>query len=635
MKPCIYLILWLWLPALAFAQRTEEKQMTIAEYITKYKDIAITEMRKHGIPASITLAQGILESNFGNSRLARQANNHFGIKCGNNWQGPTFIQDDDTEKECFRKYQSPYHSFDDHSLFLKGKERYQFLFALDPKDYKAWAHGLQKAGYATNPNYANLLIRLIEERNLDRFDHESQSTQLSKEELEYLKSLDNKVFVFNGIKTVISQPNEVPADIAAKYDISLRQLLKYNDLNEHDYLEPGSRIYLEPKRTKGYEDYHKVTRNETMHAISQKQGIRLKTLYKKNHMQFGQEPAEGEILCLKRKCAGPPKLKTDEEIKEQIKEQIQKRVDSQIQQKTNKNEYPAAASAPATTTPVASATSSSAKAEEVSSSEQPKDTTILSATRVNTPSAVSSNDYIEWNNETPPPTTESPTKLTSTSQPNAAEATALYHTVAPKETLYRIALNYKVSVDDIKKWNRLQSNDLSIGQRLIVGYTQPPPSADVTASPATTSPVQTKAVSSGQQSASRDGTPDASGNPRYHIVAPKETLYRIAVNNNISVDDLKRWNGLTSNDLFIGQRLIVGFENLNTSNDIVVIEEQEQEESEPVSEKLPERPTYHKVQQGETLYAISQRYGIAVETLRQLNNLPGNNITPGQVLKLQ
>ena len=158
----------------------EPKRMSSQDYIARYKDDAIRDMQKTGVPASITLAQGMYESENGNSRLAREANNHFGIKCHKEWSGPTFIKDDDTKNECFRKYETVLESYDDHSNFLRTRERYRFLFDYEITDYKKWAYGLKKAGYATNPEYANKLIRIIEDNNLNELDFAGTSATVPK-----------------------------------------------------------------------------------------------------------------------------------------------------------------------------------------------------------------------------------------------------------------------------------------------------------------------------------------------------------------------------------------------------------------------------------------------------------------------
>lgn len=595
------------LPALVLAQRGKEEknvQMTIPEYITHYSEIAKAEMRRSGIPASITLAQGILESNYGNSKLAVRANNHFGIKCGSNWKGPTFIQDDDTEKECFRKYESVLHSYADHSNFLRGKERYTSLFNLDIRDYKGWANGLQKAGYATNPNYATLLIRLIEERNLERFDTEQKYAPLSKEEEEYFKSVQDKYYMFNGIKTVISQPNEMAMDIATKYDISLSALLHYNDLTEGDYIPPGSKIYLEPKKSKGYEAFHRVDEGETMHSISQKEGIKLKSLIKKNRMTWGQEPAVGEILCLKKKCDAPPKLKTDEEIKKDIKEKIQTRVDDAVKENQQKEQ-------PVITQQQQAEEEPEVKTNEQTPGEVPSEQPVKEEVTVKKEEPI-----VVEKKETPTVNT----KTTEVKQPK-------YHTVKPQETLYRIATTYGITVDELKKLNNLTSNSLTIGQQLIVGYT----TEKVT--------VKTEEVAE-EKPVIRQNTDTKpvveERKPKYHIVKPQETIYKIATQYQISVAELKAMNSLASNALTIGQKLLVGYEGVVSTEPKEEVQEEVQETPEQKPQQTPSnQPTYHKVQTGETLYSIAQKYNLSVEQLKLLNNLTANDIQPGRVLKLR
>lgn len=580
------------------AQKSKEGEMTIPEYISKYSVLAREEMRRVGIPASITLAQGILESSYGNSKLAVKANNHFGIKCGNNWEGPTYIQDDDERRECFRKYESVLHSFKDHSNFLIGKERYAHLFKLSPKDYKGWANGLQKAGYATNPNYASLLIRLIEERNLHQFDTEQKYVPLTAEEEESLKSMDNKFYTFNGIKTVISQPNEMAIDIAMKYDIPQNLLLHYNDMKEGDYIPPGTKIYLEPKKNKGYEVYHRVADGENMHTISQKQGIRLKALYKKNRMTWGQEPATGEILCLQKKCAATPRLKTEAEIKKDIQQNIQKRIDDAVEKQQQKEDgsknKPVQTEAP------------KEKAEPVQRESAEKDE----------------------------PARESMAESISAGTA-AAGRQPKYHKVAYQETIYKICSRYKVSAEDIRRWNGLTSNTLREGQLLIVGYTsnlaEEVAEDDIRLSPLAEGKDETVVASSSQKK------------PKYHTVAPQETLYRISTIYKVTVDDLKKWNHLSSHELFIGQQLIVGYETAEMRSGEPEIPEPEageifEEQPAPavVNDNQPSaQPTYHRVQEGETLYTIAQKYKLNVEALKKLNNLITNDIRPGQVLKLR
>ena len=247
------------------------QNMTRKQYIEQYSKDAITQMNKHKIPASITMAQGILESSNGNSRLAVKGNNHFGIKC-HNWDGKKIYEDDDKKNECFRKYDNVLASFEDHSLFLKKYNRYAFLFDLKITDYKSWAKGLKTAGYATNKKYADLLIKLIEENQLYELDkvEEAQSIVAGSSRNVYLHP--------NRIKYVISKEGETLLEIAKEFDMRLWQLYKYNDIENVYELTKGEKIFIQPKKNKGKVESHIVEDGESMRSISQFYGVKLKKL---------------------------------------------------------------------------------------------------------------------------------------------------------------------------------------------------------------------------------------------------------------------------------------------------------------------------------------------------------------------
>ena len=298
-----------------------QKNITYEEYIDTYKDIAVRKMYEYKIPASITLAQGILESGSGNSELARKANNHFGIKCHKEWNGKTFIMDDDEKDECFRKYKSAEDSYRDHSLFLTERERYSDLFTLKITDYKAWAYGLKKAGYATNPKYPQLLIKIIEENNLYAYDSKKlgkasrkknkipeevldNSTVLEKQVIIngtfYKKGPgDRKIFKNNGVKYILAVEGDNFKSIADLFNIYSYQVYKNNDLEKNDKLFAGQVIYLEKKKSKHKRKIHVAKKNETMYYISQLYGIKLSKLYKHNDMQEGIEPLIGQKVKLR------------------------------------------------------------------------------------------------------------------------------------------------------------------------------------------------------------------------------------------------------------------------------------------------------------------------------------------------
>lgn len=292
----------------------QAQKMTKQDYIAKYQDVAIEEMIEFKIPASITLAQAILESGNGNSRLATEANNHFGIKCHVGWEGESIRMDDDAANECFRKYKHAYDSYKDHSFFLSQRDRYSFLFDLEITDYKSWAKGLKKAGYATNPNYAELLINIIEEFELYKLDlmegpvitENIFPNEIPKgKEREYeafaVGKNGRKIFTNNGRKFIFSRLGDDFYKIASDFNIYAYQVWKYNELSKTDSLEEGRMIYLQRKKNKANTPFHTVVPGDTMLEISQLYGIKLSKLYDYNRMEKGSSPRTGQILWLQEK----------------------------------------------------------------------------------------------------------------------------------------------------------------------------------------------------------------------------------------------------------------------------------------------------------------------------------------------
>lgn len=273
-------------------------------YIKKYKNVAVREMKAYGIPASITLAQGILESGNGKSYLATEANNHFGIKCHQDWKGGRVYHDDDKKNECFRSYKNAEESFKDHSLFLSNRGRYSFLFDLKPTDYKAWAKGLKKAGYATNPKYPQLLIDLIERYELyqyDSKDYKSKEPEVIDEPAEFEVDLFQQNITANHVQFYRAKQGDSYESIAETLDMRVHKLLKYNDLSFEANLKSGDIVYTKPKRKKSHVDqpFHTVRKGETMHSISQLYAVKLRYLYQWNHMEIGTQPGVGQKLRLR------------------------------------------------------------------------------------------------------------------------------------------------------------------------------------------------------------------------------------------------------------------------------------------------------------------------------------------------
>ena len=305
-----------------------QQKLTREEYIQKYKNLALEQMDIYGIPASVKLAQAMLESDNGNGRLAREANNHFGIKCKSDWKGATISHDDDAKGECFRKYASVEDSYRDHSEFLDKSDRYQALFQLDPMDYKGWCTGLKQAGYATNPRYAELLIGIIEDNKLFLLDEGKELSPSimgpgTAEEAEVVQiappaspkdivDIDNyavsvqarggghTVYQNNGSQFVVAREGETLGTIAAEFGISQKKLMKYNDLVNGQQIKAGDMVYIKPKnkRSQNGKLIHVAKEGETLHSISQMYGIQLKSLCGINRRSRDSQVTAGQQIRL-------------------------------------------------------------------------------------------------------------------------------------------------------------------------------------------------------------------------------------------------------------------------------------------------------------------------------------------------
>lgn len=308
----LLLLLVLMAPA-SWAQSSLKKDR--AAYRDKYKKMAIEQMARHGVPASITLAQGMLESGNGKSRLATQGHNHFGIKCHKGWKGKRMYHNDDARGECFRVYKSAEHSFDDHSLFLRGTRRYAFLFNLSPTDYKGWAHGLKKSGYATDPAYAKRLIEIIEEEGLAQYDTGVEVEVVSptvdtgavanpESEFEIQIAKEHTIYVRNRVKYVVVAKGDTYDGLSRTLEMMPWEIARYNELPDHTLPPPGSVVYIQPKRRKA-EVQHKVhvaERGESIYSISQRYAVKSRYLYRRNRMTPGELPEEGQLIYLRGKA---------------------------------------------------------------------------------------------------------------------------------------------------------------------------------------------------------------------------------------------------------------------------------------------------------------------------------------------
>lgn len=300
----------------------------IAEYIDHFKELAIAEMQRTGVPASIKLAQGIHETMAGTSELVLKSNNHFGIKCKTNWMGESVSHDDDARGECFRKYSTAQDSYRDHSDFLRGSTRYANLFGLDPTDYSGWAYGLKKAGYATNPRYPAIIIKLVEDYNLQDYTlialgrkkaDPNNDIVLARTEQEVTKQPEvspvvesvtypTGEFRINETRVIYAKKGESYLSIAEQYRISLSRLFEFNEMKQAETAPYDHLVYLQRKRRTGNADFHVVKPGETLWDIAQQQAMRLESLQEYNWLRGDMKPAIGERLWLRSKATAMPRL---------------------------------------------------------------------------------------------------------------------------------------------------------------------------------------------------------------------------------------------------------------------------------------------------------------------------------------
>jgi len=435
------------------------------DYVERFKDAAVAEMQRAGIPASITLAQGILESAAGQSELATTANNHFGIKCGNNWSGKAYHKKDDDRdpdgnliESCFRKYGNPEESFFDHSEFLRDprkSNRYGFLFNLDKRDYKNWARGLQSAGYATATTYSDQLIDLIERLRLYEFDQPGATAVKPGGVIPATVPPQSRIGRVNNVKAVNSREGENLADVARIYRLNPEKVADYNDraYAPGESIPTGTRIFIESKRDSwhGQATHHFVKEKQTVMEISQLYGIKMEKLLERNGLAAGQEPASNEKIRLRGKRGAGEHIR--------------------LRPSEGDNADPVPA------TPVATTPGSMTADDNVLFE--------ISRDSVKTAQAGASTGSIPGKPATtgvpyPPdpvpatstPSSTFPTTSPSIPQPNpvttAPAATGPYHTVVKGDTLFSVSRKYGISVARIKQLNNLPDDNIKIGQLLRV-----------------------------------------------------------------------------------------------------------------------------------------------------------------------
>jgi len=444
LKKTILLLVLIYVSGSVFAQINSREK-----YIKKYKKIAIQEMERAGVPASIKLAQGILESNAGQSTLARKANNHFGMKCGSQWQGDTYyLEDDDYDesgrliKSCFRVYKKEKESYIAHSEFLRDpRKRYRYgdLFKINPRDYKAWARGLKAAGYATSPTYAEKLIGIIESYELYQYDQEAAPEVDLPNDDRYddiseeiaAEGLDDSGFLYlNDVKMILAEKDDTPLEIANRTGVKTKCLLKYNDnlTKPTQYIAANERVYLQKKRNgyRGKKKYHQVREGETIYQISQLYGVKVEKLRKRNRIADGREPAVSSLIKLRgwkvSKNKQPKTIRSSGIPKIEV-------VD------------PEDSGRPPNNNPETNPATSTVETEDSIESDEVEFET---------------GDEIDTEETFNPFDDELP------------QAQPVYHQVIKGDTLYRLSKYYGTSVEDIRLFNQMRSNILSVGQNLRV-----------------------------------------------------------------------------------------------------------------------------------------------------------------------
>jgi len=486
---------------------------SIISYIKQYKDIAIEEMKRSGIPASITLAQGIHESSYGTSYLSKNTNNHFGIKCKENWTGKTFKYTDDAPNECFRVYDSVIQSYRDHSDFLKYRPRYASLFLLDKYDYKNWAYGLKKAGYATNPQYAPILIKTIQDFQLYAFDKGENpsylktetpvnieedeeddknynvtdsieiapttkpteekktevvetSVEIAQQKPDFTRPVNKKITKINNVKSVKLYNGETLDLLANVLKIEKTDLLSFNDIKDESKIKVGQTIFIQRKKKSNAEGTYKVKMEDNIWSISQKKGIRLASLLKMNKLEEGEEPASKETIYLKGNAPEKPKLRIIKIITKEVDVLVDKQgkpIENAII-RANDTVYPTIQ------TPIVAA--SAVDSSRLLGWE--KDTKLLEkpiAQIFPEKETVTTNPVIE----SKPTTTETivvAEKPTPTIYPTSIDYNKLpksstnLHTVIKGDTMYNICKRYNISIAQIMEWNHLSDQSIKLGQTL-------------------------------------------------------------------------------------------------------------------------------------------------------------------------
>jgi LysM repeat protein len=445
----------------SFSLSLAQTKMTQEDYINKYFSLAVEEMNRYKIPASITLAQGLIETESGNSLLATKANNHFGIKCKAEWTGPTFIKDDDTKNECFRAYGAVEESYRDHSLFLL-KPRYSKLFSYDMTDYRSWAYGLKEAGYATNPNYPAMLIKYIEELKLFQFDKfgmdkkpepQIKSTEQAKPNLSEEELIRLRKQLANNIDLVIVNENFDIYKVASMRKLPVNVLMEFNDVEGEQTMRQGQNFFLNKKEKINAKGKHIVLLGESLYDISQMYGVSLKQLRRYNKLESWEQPYVGETIYLSGVREDFMKSRPFYQIE---KERIEKNLQLFIPVELTAKSVPPITKieAPKTIEPVSTSVTA-IPPKIIVDAKDSMPTIINNLNDAIKPVEVTSNQ--SFGSSTPDQTV------------NPNQRVWINHSVKPKETIFRISKIYYCNPNEILNWNAMSiEQGLKIGQSIRV-----------------------------------------------------------------------------------------------------------------------------------------------------------------------
>ena len=439
-------------------------------YVNKYKDIAISEMERAGVPASIKLAQGLLESGAGTSTLSNRAKNHFGIKCGGDrWKGKEYFHKDDDydangklKESCFRVYKNPESSFIAHSDFLRDNPRYEFLFRLNPYDYKRWAHGLKKAGYATSATYPQKLIKLIETLELNQYDRMNANDVIVDNNSESYEETQLGVLLNNDVKLVLANADETPQQLADRVNTKLSKILRYNEelTSPNQRLQRDERVYLQPKRNsfRGNKKYHYVQAGESLYLIAQLYGVKEEKLRKRNRIADGQEPKFNEKIKLRGwKVPKGEATKTSKKINNPAPVIAEPTPRPDNRPDTTPIDDEETDGLPPITggrRPVLTSDTGE-RGKDFYPPKPPVAPPVTPDRPVNNTPSTPTTDPVYY-----PPTN-------TTNNPPPAN-NAVFHTVATGDTLYNISRKYGLSVQELMGLNGLENNVIRKGQQLKV-----------------------------------------------------------------------------------------------------------------------------------------------------------------------